>query len=66
MGDVVLCTRNLWDIGLQYGSWGTLVQIEDEPRLLKDKQGNEGRYALGACSGTTEAADPYLRRCWMT
>jgi exodeoxyribonuclease V alpha subunit len=32
VGDVVLCTRNLWDKGLQNGSLGRLVQVEDAPR----------------------------------
>ena len=46
LGDIVLCTRNLWDRGLQNGSLGSVVQIEDEPRLLTDEQGNEVGYAL--------------------
>ncbi len=32
VGDVVLCTRNLWDKGLQNGSLGRVVQVEDVPR----------------------------------
>lgn len=28
LGDVVLCTRNLWDRGLQNGSLGTITEIE--------------------------------------
>lgn len=29
LGDIVLCTRNLWDIGLQNGSLGVLVEVAD-------------------------------------
>lgn len=32
VGDMVLCTRNLWDKGLQNGSLGQVVQVEDTPR----------------------------------
>ena len=31
LGDVVLCTRNLWDKGLQNGSLGRIVEVEPEP-----------------------------------
>lgn len=41
LGDPLLCTRNMWDRGLQNGSLGTLVQIEDEPRLLTGDGGEE-------------------------
>lgn len=46
LGDVVLCTRNLWDWGLQNGSLGKLVEIEPEPRLLSKPDGTELGYAL--------------------
>ncbi len=46
LGDPLLCTRNMWDRGLQNGSLGTLMQIEDEPRLLKTDEGDEIGYAL--------------------
>jgi exodeoxyribonuclease V alpha subunit len=46
LGDVLLCTRNLWDRGLQNGSLGRLVEVEAEPRLLTDDDGNEAGYAL--------------------
>ena len=46
LGDVVLCTRNLWDRGLQNGSLGTVVQIEDEPRPLADDEDREVERAL--------------------
>lgn len=43
LGDLVLCTRNLWDRGLQNGSLGVVVQVEDEPRMASttddDKEG---------------------------
>lgn len=29
LGDPVLCTRNMWDRGLQNGSLGTIVEVED-------------------------------------
>ncbi len=31
LGDIVLCTRNLWSIGLQNGSLGTIVEVTDDP-----------------------------------
>lgn len=31
LGDVVLCTRNMWDKGLQNGSLGRVVEIEPPP-----------------------------------
>lgn len=46
LGDLLLCTRNMWDWGLQNGSLGKLVQIEDEPRVLTDDEGAEIGYAL--------------------
>ncbi len=46
LGDVLLCTRNLWDRGLQNGSLGRLLEIEAEPRLLTDDDGNDAGYAL--------------------
>lgn len=30
LGDPILCTRNLWDRGLQNGSLGTIVEVLDE------------------------------------
>lgn len=41
LGDPLLCTRNMWDRGLQNGSLGIVVQIEDEPRLLTGDAGEE-------------------------
>ena len=46
LGDTVLCTRNLWDRGLQNGSLGTVVQIEDEPHPLADDEGSGADRAL--------------------
>lgn len=46
VGDPVLCTKNLWDWGLQNGSLGTLVEIEKTPRLLKKPDGTEHGHAI--------------------
>lgn len=46
LGDPVLCTRNLWDRGLQNGSLGVVVQIDDEPRMLTNEAGEEAGLAL--------------------
>lgn len=46
LGDAVLCTRNLWTKGLQNGSLGSVVQVEDVPRPIFDDQGNEVGNAL--------------------
>jgi exodeoxyribonuclease V alpha subunit len=44
LGDPVLCTRNLWDRGLQNGSLGTVVQIDDDPAdLTYDDEGESER-----------------------
>ncbi|NPT60053.1 ATP-dependent DNA helicase [Paraburkholderia elongata] len=45
--DLVLCTRNMWSLGLQNGSLGRLVQIEDSPRMLTDEAGKEVGFAIG-------------------
>lgn len=47
LGDQLLCTRNLWDWGLQNGSLGRLVEIEDKPRLLMNSEGVELGHAIG-------------------
>ncbi len=47
LGDKILCTRNLWDWGLQNGSLGRLVEIEDTPRRLTDVDGAEIGNAIG-------------------
>jgi exodeoxyribonuclease V alpha subunit len=39
VGDQLLCTRNLWDWGLQNGSLGRLIEIEDTPRQLTNAEG---------------------------
>lgn len=46
LGDVVLCTRNLWDRGLQNGSLGTVVQIEEEPRSSAGDEDREAERTL--------------------
>ena len=45
-GDQLLCTRNLWDWGLQNGSLGRLVEIEDTPPLLTNAEGAEIGHAI--------------------
>ena len=47
LGDQLLCTRNLWEWGLQNGSLGRLVEIEDTPRLLTNFEGEELGHAVG-------------------
>lgn len=44
--DPVLCTRNMWDRGLQNGSLGIIVEIEEVPRTLTDEDGAETEPAL--------------------
>lgn len=46
LGDKVLCTRNLWDRGLQNGSLGVVVQVDDQPRMLTNEAGDEIGLAL--------------------
>jgi exodeoxyribonuclease V alpha subunit len=46
LGDPVLCTRNMWDRGLQNGSLGLIVEIEDPPRLQTNEDGTEADHAL--------------------
>ncbi|MBS0477221.1 MAG: DUF853 family protein [Proteobacteria bacterium] len=46
LGDLLLCTRNLWEYGLQNGSLGQLVQIEDLPRLLVREDGEPIGHAI--------------------
>lgn len=46
VGDPVLCTRNLWDRGLQNGSLGVVVEVENEPRALTNEAGEETGLAL--------------------
>ena len=46
LGDILLCTRNMWDWGLQNGSLGKLAEIEEAPRILKSPDGNEIGFAL--------------------
>ncbi|WP_235580431.1 ATP-dependent RecD-like DNA helicase [Rhizobacter sp. Root404] len=46
LGDTVLCTRNLWSLGLQNGSLGTVVEVEDTPCVLHDDAGQETSLGL--------------------
>lgn len=38
-GDPVLCTRNMWDRGLQNGSMGVITRVEATPSELFDEKG---------------------------
>lgn len=46
LGDPVLCTRNLWDRGLQNGSLGVVTKVEGEPLALLGENGELQGYAL--------------------
>ncbi|KAA1006226.1 AAA family ATPase [Paraburkholderia panacisoli] len=46
LGDPVVCTRNLWDTGLQNGSLGRLTGVEREPRAVFDRNGNLAGHAI--------------------
>lgn len=47
LGDPILCTRNMWDRGLQNGSLGILVEIADEPNILIDEETGQTEPYLG-------------------
>lgn len=40
VGDPVLCTRNLWDHGLQNGSMGVIIRLADPPSYRADEESN--------------------------
>lgn len=46
LGDQILCTKNLWGWGLQNGSLGRLVEIEETPQLLTNAEGAEVGHAI--------------------
>lgn len=46
LGDPVLCNRNLWDSGLQNGSQGVIVQVNDQLRMLTDEEREKVGLAL--------------------
>ena len=46
LGDTVLCTRNMWALGLQNGSLGTIVEVADSPRGVQDDGGSQTRLVL--------------------
>lgn len=46
LGDPVLCTRNIWDRGLQNGSMGVVVQLSDKPDVLSVSDGKGAGLAL--------------------
>ena len=67
LGDPVLCTRNLWDRGLQNGSLGVVVQVEELPRILTNETGEAAGLALAlGWTGMTVYVALWLRKCWMT
>lgn len=43
LGDPVLCTRNIWTCGLQNGSLGVVVLVEEAPRSLTEAKEVTGR-----------------------
>ena len=45
-GDTVLCVRNLWALGLQNGSLGTIAEVEPAPQALHDDAGEVVGLAL--------------------
>lgn len=47
LGDAVICTRNLWTYGLQNGSLGRVVQVDDEARQPAEDGASEERPVLG-------------------
>jgi exodeoxyribonuclease V alpha subunit len=46
LGDPVVCTRNLWDVGLQNGSLGRVTEIAERPRTVFDQAGNVAGQAI--------------------
>jgi exodeoxyribonuclease V alpha subunit len=46
LGDPVLCTRNMWDRGLQNGSLGTIVEVEDGAQRSNDELDDEAERPL--------------------
>lgn len=48
LGDPVLCTRNLWDRGIQNGSLGIVVQVAEVPGILTDDDRKESGPALAS------------------
>ena len=44
--DPVVCTKNLWDIGILNGSLGRLTEIEDQPCPLHDEEGEVCGFAI--------------------
>ncbi len=46
LGDPVLCTRNMWDRGLQNGSLGTIVDVEDVQQPVADGEDGDAERPL--------------------
>lgn len=44
--DPVVCTKNLWDIGILNGSLGRITEIEEQPYPLHDDEGNVCGFAI--------------------
>jgi exodeoxyribonuclease V alpha subunit len=47
LGDAVLCTRNMWDRGLQNGSLGVIVEVEEMSLMATDEDGAGVEPTLG-------------------
>jgi exodeoxyribonuclease V alpha subunit len=47
LGDAVLCTRNMWDRGLQNGSLGVIVEVEEMSLMATDEDGAGVEPSLG-------------------
>ncbi|CAM8670457.1 RecD ATP-dependent exoDNAse (exonuclease V), alpha subunit - helicase superfamily I member [Comamonadaceae bacterium] len=46
LGDPILCTRNLWDRGLQNGSLGVIVEVNDASQALPNEDASEAESTL--------------------
>lgn len=46
VGDTVLCTRNMWDRGLQNGSMGVIASIDNTPTEQLDSAGHSMGWSL--------------------
>lgn len=58
----MLCTRSMWDCGLQNGSLGMIVEIEIEnvPLLLTGDEGTEVGHALASVRWDDGARRPVV------
>jgi exodeoxyribonuclease V alpha subunit len=46
LGDPIVCTQNLWDVGILNGSLGRICEIEEQPLPLMDSDGNSQGIAI--------------------